>query len=141
MSSELLADGFEKVVSIDFSEVVIAQMKKKYQEESRLEWECGDITRMKFSNNTFDYIFDKATLDTLICGDNSNKVVGSMVKEIARVMKPGGTFILISYGTPSTRKRFFDNNQNGLQITDTLKVEKQGVIGTFHYVYIIRKAE
>ena len=141
MSSELLSDGFEKVVSIDFSEVVTAQMKKKYQNEPRLEWESGDITKMKFSSNSFEYVFDKATIDTLICGDNSNKVVGSLLKEIARVMKPGGIFILISYGTPSTRKRFFENNQNGLSIIDTIKVEKQGVSGTFHFVYIIKKAE
>ena len=141
MSSDLLSDGFEKVVSIDFSDVVISQMKKKYQNETKLEWETGDIAKMKFPSNSFDYVFDKATIDTLICGDNSNKVVGALLKEIARVMKPGGTFILISYGTPSTRKRFFESTQNGLNIIDTVKVEKQGVTGTFHYVYIIKKPE
>lgn len=141
MSAELRGDGFEKVVSIDFSEVVISQMKKKYQHDPKLEWEVGDLTKMKFSNNSFDYVFDKATLDTLICGDNSNKIVGSMLKEIARVMKPGGTFVLISYGTPATRKRFFEGSPFGLSISDTIKVEKQGIQGTFHYIYIIKKNE
>ena len=139
MSAELLEDGFEKVVSIDFSDVVIAQMKKKYQLEPKLEWESGDITKMKFPNNSFEYVFDKATLDTLICGDNSNKVVSSLLKEVSRVMKPGGIFVLISYGTPATRKRFFEGAQTGLSIVDTVKVEKQGLPGTFHFIYIIKK--
>jgi ubiquinone/menaquinone biosynthesis C-methylase UbiE len=139
MSSELLSEGFDKVVSIDFSDVVISQMKKKYQGEAKLDWEVGDISKMKFSNNSFDFVFDKATLDTVICGDNSNKTVSSMLKEVCRVLKPGGIFVLISYGTPATRKRFFEGNQ--LNIIDTIKVEKQGIQNAYHYIYIIKKNE
>ena len=139
MTSELLLNGFDKVVGIDFSEVVIGQMRKKYQLEQKLEWETGDITKMKFPNNHFDFVFDKATLDTLVCGDNSNKVIVSLLKEIARVMKPGGTFILISYGSPTTRKRFFEGTQTGLTLVEFVKVAKQEVSGAFHYIYVIKK--
>lgn len=139
MTSELLLSGFDKVIGIDFSETLIAQMRKKYQLEQKVEYEIGDITKMRFPTNHFDYVFDKATFDTLICGDNSNKVVTSLLKEIARVMKPGGTFILISYGNPTTRKRFFEGTQTGLSLVDTIKIEKQGVSGAFHYIYVIKK--
>ena len=141
MSSQLLSDGFEKVVSIDFSDVVINQMKKMHSKQSKLEWDVGDITKMKYQNNSFDYVFDKATFDTLLCGDNSNKVVLTLLKEISRVLKPGGTFVIVSYGTPETRKRFFDGNQTPLSITQSIKVEKPGFTGTSYYIYVIKKVE
>lgn len=139
LSADLLHENFSLIKNIDFSDVVINQMKSKYASDKRLEWDVGDVQKMKYKKEEFDFIFDKATLDTLICGDNSNKSVNSVLLEISRLLKPNGTFIFISYGTPNTRKRFFENNNIGLTIVETVTIEKPGAPGTHHYIYIIKK--
>lgn len=138
MSSELVTSGFSKVVNIDISDKVIKQMKDKYSSESRLEWEVMDCTKMTFTNSSFDYVFDKGTLDTLMCCDNSAKIVSATIKEISRILKPGGFFILVSYGNPNTRRKYFENA--GLSIVDTITVPKPGIESS-HFVYVIKRDE
>jgi hypothetical protein len=48
-------------------------------------------------------VIDKALLDAVLCGEDALGRAGSMVKEMHRVLKPGGTYIVISYGPPATR--------------------------------------
>jgi len=141
MSCDLLKEGFSKVVSIDFSDVVINQMKSRYSSEPKLEWEVSDCTKLKFGNAIFDYVFDKGTLDTIICGETSSKTVTTYIREVSRVMKPGGFFILVSYGSPSTRKKYFEGNQNGLTVIETIPIEKTGLYGAYHHIFAIKKSE
>ncbi|KAH0790006.1 Menaquinone biosynthesis methyltransferase [Histomonas meleagridis] len=137
MSADLLSSLITKVISIDFSDVVINQMKQKYQDEKRLEWQTSSCTQMKFQSNTFEYVFDKGTIDTLLCADNSIKQIDNSLKEIARVLKPGGYLISVSYGLPSTRKHFFNNPSLGLNLIDSITVEKPPFPN--HYIYVIKK--
>lgn len=135
MSADLLSTSINKVISIDFSDVVITQMRAKYQSEKRLEWVTMNCEKMvRFQSKMFDYVFEKGTLDTLLCSETSVKVVESTLKEIARVMKPNGLFFSISYGIPSTRKQFFDSQT--FTLVDTLPVEKAPLPA--HYVYVMK---
>jgi SAM-dependent methyltransferase len=133
MSAELLPT-FSRVTSIDISEEVVGQMKEKYARETGLEWTTMDCTKLNFSINSFEAIFDKGTLDTLLCYDNSEQLVERALKEIARVLKPGGVFVLVSYGIPKTRKKYFDKS-TGLALLDTAAVAKPGM-STSHYIYV-----
>lgn len=138
MSFELLK-FIGKVHSIDISPVVINEMKERYSGEARLEWQTMDCTKMTFPNNCFDYVFDKGTLDTLVCYDSDTKRVEAMIKEIARVLRPGGHFILISYGVPDTRKKYFEKVPS-FTIEDTIPLEKPDSKGK-HFVYIVKLAD
>lgn len=144
MTNDLLADGFSKVTGIDYSQTVITQMKQRTGSASdqslRIEFLTMDVASMSFSNNTFDFIFDKGTIDTLLCCDNGGKAVFAAMKEIARVLKPGGTFICISYGIEKTRKKYFTNPTLGISISETITLQKPG-IETNHYIYIVKKNE
>jgi SAM-dependent methyltransferase len=133
MSAELLS-SFSRVSSIDTSDEVINQMKEKYSRENGLEWATMDCTKLNFGNNTFEAVLDKGTLDTLLCYDNSEQLVERALKEIARVLKPGGVFVLVSYGIPKTRKKYFDKS-TGLSLVDTVTVAKPGM-STSHYIYV-----
>lgn len=65
--------------------------------------ETGDVRDIKADNNTFDLAVDKSTIDALLCGDNSFLNVAIMTKEVQRVLKSGGIYMIISYGAPENR--------------------------------------
>ena len=65
--------------------------------------DVGDVRDIKFENNFFDLAIDKSTIDALLCGDNSFLNVAIMTKEVQRVLKCGGVYMIISYGAPDNR--------------------------------------
>lgn len=140
MTAELLADGFDDVTGLDISSTVIRQNSEKYASEPRLKWVCGDVTDLsRFEAESFDVVFDKGTLDSLMCSGPSAKLVSKMMSEISRVLKPGGLFVEISYGTPNTRAAFLKGPGYNWTILDNKEVEKVTEKGTFHYVYFAQK--
>jgi ubiquinone/menaquinone biosynthesis C-methylase UbiE len=57
-------DGYNIVVNIDISPVVINAMKEKHPE---MEWLVMDVTNLSaFDNASFDYALDKGTLDAIL---------------------------------------------------------------------------
>ena len=65
-----------------------------------------DVCQMTFPDNSFPLIFDKATLDTIRCTFNFQLQVEQYVKEVYRVLSPGGTFVCISNGLPSVIEKY-----------------------------------
>eukprot|EP00744_Colponema_vietnamica_P006587 GILI01009551.1.p1 GENE.GILI01009551.1~~GILI01009551.1.p1 ORF type:complete len:225 (+),score=68.14 GILI01009551.1:68-742(+) len=103
LSPQLYDNGYHTITNIDISEVVIQQMKTRYKELDRMEWLKMDAMRMEFPDSSFDVIIDKGTVDSLLCGSNSFHNVYQMNKNVARVLKKGGRYIVITYGMPDTR--------------------------------------
>jgi ubiquinone/menaquinone biosynthesis C-methylase UbiE len=62
-----------------------------------------DVRDLQYEDNYFDLIIDKSTMDALLCGDQSFLNVAIMLKEVQRVLKVGGTYMIISYGQPENR--------------------------------------
>lgn len=65
--------------------------------------EVMDARDMKYKNNCFDLVIDKSTLDSFLCGEHSFINVAIYLKEVQRILKVGGRFIIISYGKPDNR--------------------------------------
>lgn len=103
MSSEMLSDGFEEIYNIDISPTVISQMKEVYKKFPQLIWDVMDCTDLKYEDNTFQSIFDKGTIDALLCNENSKMQISKLLKEVYRVLKPSGKFFAITFGSPSNR--------------------------------------
>jgi ubiquinone/menaquinone biosynthesis C-methylase UbiE len=102
--------GFKNLCNIDICENVIEFMKQRNAE--RKEMTCKfililvhkmDVRDLKFNDNTFDLAVDKSTIDALLCGDSSFLNVAIMTKEVQRVLKTGGIYMIISYGQPENR--------------------------------------
>ncbi|XP_047157200.1 EEF1A lysine methyltransferase 4 isoform X3 [Vigna umbellata] len=56
-----------------------------------------------FPDESFDGVIDKGTLDSLMCGTDAPISASQMLAEVCRLLKPGGTYILITYGDPTVR--------------------------------------
>ena len=80
---DLYDDGFENIVNVDYSEVVINQMQEKHGEKRpKMKWLVMDITDMKeFETDSFDIVLDKGMVDTLCCAEDSFLKVALTLKE------------------------------------------------------------
>jgi len=105
---DLYKDGWTNITNIDISEVVVDRMKEQHRQ---MDWITMDMTNMTFSDDTFDIVLEKATLDSLLVEDKSpwaqdtpgKKLVVSSLREVARVMKTGGMFVSITFTQPHFR--------------------------------------
>lgn len=86
LSFELFCDGFLNVTSIDFSELVIQKMTKKYP---FMKWHVQDMTDMTdFSQQSFDIVIDKGAFDALLSA-NTDAILASaskMLQQVDRVL-------------------------------------------------------
>ncbi|KAL1804935.1 hypothetical protein ACET3Z_028003 [Daucus carota] len=54
-----------------------------------------DVRNMSvFQSDSFAAVIDKGTLDSLLCGHNSRENAAKMLREVARVLKANGVYIL-----------------------------------------------
>jgi EEF1A lysine methyltransferase 4 len=65
LTEDLWELGYKNQVSIDFSPVVIEQMKAKRPD---LDWTVMDVRKMDFDKESIDVAVDKATLDAMLYG-------------------------------------------------------------------------
>ncbi|KAL6646203.1 hypothetical protein ACP70R_017811 [Stipagrostis hirtigluma subsp. patula] len=109
----MVDDGYQDIVNIDISSVVIEQMKKKYHDKPQLKYMKMDVKNMSdFESGSFDAVIDKGTLDSIMCGQNSQENATQMLDEVNRILKEKGVYILITYGDPSYRLRLLKDMQN-----------------------------
>ncbi|KAF9595976.1 hypothetical protein IFM89_006903 [Coptis chinensis] len=104
MSEDMVKDGYEDITNIDISSVAIAMMRKKYEDIPQLKYMQMDVRDMSlFPDDSFESVIDKGTLDSLLCGTNAPLSAAQMLGEVSRVLKPGGVYMLITYGDPTVR--------------------------------------
>jgi EEF1A lysine methyltransferase 4 len=111
--ADMLHDGWTGgILNLDFSQVVIAQMKLKYAVYAgRLDYACADITKPLnvLATGSFDLIVSKGSLDAVLCSPGSRASALAMVSECTRLLAPGhGVFFLVSAGNPDSRLEFLE---------------------------------
>jgi ubiquinone/menaquinone biosynthesis C-methylase UbiE len=102
-SEHMYADGYLNLYNIDISKYVIDTMKERNKDHIHMKYEVMDVRDLKYDTNTFDLAVDKSTIDALLCGERSFLNTARMLKEVQRVLKPGGVYMVISYGLPENR--------------------------------------
>eukprot|EP01086_Lenisia_limosa_P016470 TRINITY_DN6288_c0_g1_i1.p1 TRINITY_DN6288_c0_g1~~TRINITY_DN6288_c0_g1_i1.p1 ORF type:complete len:225 (+),score=53.70 TRINITY_DN6288_c0_g1_i1:122-796(+) len=101
LSADIFDDGFENMVNLDYSQVVIDKMAEKNAGRKGMTWVVGDMLNMEFEDESFDCLIDKGTMEAVLTNpdpDVSLKSVDAMLHEASRVLKPGGVYILICFG-------------------------------------------
>lgn len=103
LSEEMYDDGYRNSVNIDISNICIAEMKERSKHRVGMQWLEMDAMDMSFEDETFDIVIDKSTLDAILCGNDSFLNAAKMIMEVQRVLKTGGLYVVISYGSPQNR--------------------------------------
>lgn len=82
------ADQGVKVFGLDISDDLVARAKKNFQKEKlKAKLLVGDMRKIKFPNNFFDFVFSIGTIEHI-----TNPQV--VVDEVYRVLKPGGKCLI-----------------------------------------------
>ena len=139
-SEKMYDEGFTHNYNIDICKNVIDFMKTRNKDKKGLHFDVMDVCEMAYKDETFDLIIDKSTIDALLCGDHSFMIVAKMLKEISRVLKTGGYYIIISYGKPESRMVHLERDHLAFEIQIyTIKRQEEDEQEKIHYVYICKK--
>lgn len=152
LSEEMYDENYQNIVNVDISHSVIKYMEDKLKTKCpNMTYKQMDCLNMKeFQNGEFNVVLDKGTLDTILCGDNSEDNVEKLLMEINRVLKPNGVYICISYGNEEQRKDFLKNRTINFWDIKVDRIAKPSVIlsgkindekdpKNYHYVYTMNK--
>lgn len=137
MGVDLFHAGFERVVNTDISESAINAMKEKFQDEKNVEWLVDDCLDTKLEPNSFDCVFDKGTIDALVCNEHPGRTMRKIFNGVIRSLKSGGFFVVISFGDSEDRQRYFEKEEYEWDLVNVLTVTNN--IGTPHFIYICKK--
>lgn len=93
----LVKTGAQRIVGLDLSPKMLEVGRNKVLEKNlqeRIEMVIGDSENLPFDNNTFDAI-------TVAFGVRNFENLEEGLKEIHRVLKPGGTFVVLETSVPT----------------------------------------
>lgn len=98
LSADLYDVGYQNITNIDVSEVVIKQMNSINSHKTNMKFLCMDALNTTFSDEQFNVVLDKGTLDALMPDDSdeTKQTIDKYFSEIKRVLKLGGRFVCIS---------------------------------------------
>ena len=151
LSEEMFEDGYQHITNIDISFTVVKQMTELYKERyPTLVYKQMDVRNLQYEDGTFEAVIDKATFDSILCGDGSGPNAEHMLKQIHRVLAPNGVYICISYGVQQQRMHYFQNSEFNWTVshyqvakptisTSAAVNAQQHEDRNFHWVYIMRK--
>lgn len=116
LPSDLAADGYTGIAATDYSSAVVERMSAKMRDSCPgVEWSVADMTNLSdFGDESFDCVLDKAAMDAILAdgGDtwdppeNLLAVAEKVVSETARVLKPGGVYLQLTFSQPHFRKKY-----------------------------------
>jgi demethylmenaquinone methyltransferase/2-methoxy-6-polyprenyl-1,4-benzoquinol methylase len=98
--ARLLARRFPKarIVGLDLTEEMLTEARRNCP-DSRIEYHCGDINAMPFPDDFADVITGGYALRNV-------PELSTALREIHRVLKPGGTATFLDFARPDSRLRF-----------------------------------
>jgi len=133
LSENMYDDGFTNQVSVDYSEVVISKMRESLKDKPNIKFETMDCRSMSFKDNEFDLVIDKGTLDAILCGNDSAKNSSEMLDQCSRVLKPGGVFLIFTYGQPQSRLSYLEKPKLNWKVACH-------VLGKTKFMYVLKKS-
>lgn len=101
-----------------------------------------DVRSMPVESNCYDLAIDKSTIDALLCGKDSFVNVAKMINEVQRILKVGGYYMIISYGSPENRMMHLERDFLNFEVSIyTIKKDdfEEIDIDKTHYIYLCKK--
>ena len=98
--TDKIKDQAGKVISLDQAEVMVSHLKKRFSENQNVEPVVGDMVKMPLADNAVEVIISAGAIKELpVIKDGKVKIEeieGDFLKELMRVLKPGGICLLDS---------------------------------------------
>lgn len=135
LGQDMLQNGWTGgITNVDFSKVVIEQMKERYDEDfykqmetsyknaagsnssnnsvKPMEFVCADVTSsLPFEDGSFDVIVCKGTLDAILSSAGSIASAKRMMHECCRLLADEhGALVIVSHASPDNRLVFLENS-------------------------------
>jgi len=97
MGEEMYDDGYESITSVDYSEKVLSEMEAR-KKGRKITYTQMDLADLKFPEESFDIIIDKATLDATFCNEEGDTltIVKKIWENYFRVLAHKGRYICIT---------------------------------------------
>lgn len=98
-SADFYDQGYHQIRNLDFSSIVIEEMRNKNASRADMQWDLGDMTDMAlYPNKSFDIVIDKGALDALMSvdSDETRAKAAALFVEIERVLKDNGKYVCIT---------------------------------------------
>jgi SAM-dependent methyltransferase len=138
LGEDMIRDGWTGgIVCVDWSSVVIGQMKAKYNDgmlfklvdatntgrkanetqatrPKLMEFVCADVVEgLSFQDGAFDLIICKGCFDTLVTGSGSGANARKLNTECHRLLNIDyGALVVVTHGNPESRIVFFENKED-----------------------------
>ena len=119
-------DGFLDILNIDLSPFCIRQMRQRAVKQKLPEtivFKQMDCRLIKLPSDSVNLVIDKATLDSLLCGNRAFKKTAQMLDEVQRVLKIGGMYLAISFAPPESRLLHLQRAHLGWHI-ETIEIQR-----------------
>ncbi|MFP4599570.1 MAG: bifunctional demethylmenaquinone methyltransferase/2-methoxy-6-polyprenyl-1,4-benzoquinol methylase UbiE [Persicimonas sp.] len=97
-----------RVVASDFNQAMLAYGQQKAAERDlplEVEWDVEDVTQMSYDDDTFD-------VASIAFGIRNVPGPAKGLAEMARVVRPGGSVVVLEFGQPSGLMKPFYNIYN-----------------------------
>ena len=114
LADKLCDLGYTNITCIDFSKEAIKQQteyskKKEKQGKSVPNFQFMDVMHMDFEPGNFDVVIDKCTVDSILSGEDYLRKCLKTLREISRVLKEDGVYLMFSHESPSKRIYYLKN--------------------------------
>ena len=97
--------GYGHIVGIDIAKSAISAMRQQHRGHQDLVFLAMDVCKggcATLKDASFDLVYDKGTLDAIFCAErDSFERAAAALGETARLLKPGGTFVLVTHSDRS----------------------------------------
>ncbi|KAF4632269.1 hypothetical protein G7Y89_g5857 [Cudoniella acicularis] len=140
LTADLYALGYTNQNNVDFSSVVINAMKIKYSYLESARWAVMDVRDLQLPDSDIDIAIDKGLVDVMIHGSlwdppaDVRENIRKYVQEVARVLRPGGKWLYITYRQPHFIKPLLLERQDLWDLEVDLLDQPGGALDYFGFV-------
>jgi len=98
-----------RAICFDYAPTVVRALRHAAREAARknpalpvVSYEQADARSLSYSNDSFDIVLDKGTIDAMMCSNTEGVQNAQQIcSEAARVVSPGGVIVVVSHMSPT----------------------------------------
>jgi len=87
----------ESITGLEQGKRLIEVLKERFKDDNRIDFVHGTAVKLEFPDNTFDFVLSNGVIH------HTSGDLETMIKDHARVLKPGGAMYILLIGTSSSQ--------------------------------------